>query len=105
MDRGLWHYTEGSDQNIPPKKEMQKGKMVVWGLLKNSWEKKWKAKEQKESYIHLNAEFQRVARREKKACLIDQCKEIEGNNRIVKTKDLFKKPRDTKGTFHAKMAQ
>ena len=105
MDRGLWHYTEGSDKNIPKKKEMQKGKMVVWGLLKKSWEKKWKAKEKKESYIHLNAEFQRVVRREKKACLIDQCKEIEGDNRIVKTKDLFKKLRDTKGTFHAKMAQ
>ena len=57
----------------------------------------------KERYTHLNAEFQRIARRDKKASLIDQCKEIEENNRIGKTRDLFKKIRDTKGTFHAKM--
>ena len=55
------------------------------------------------THIHLNAEFQRIARREKKAFLSDQCKEIEENNRMGKTKDLFKKFRDTKGTFHAKM--
>ena len=54
-------------------------------------------------YTHLNAEFQRIARRDKKAFLSDQCKEIEGNNRLGKTRDLFKKIRDTKGTFHAKM--
>ena len=58
---------------------------------------------EKERYTHLNAEFQRIARRDKKAFLSDQCKEIEGNNRIRKTRDLFKKIRDTKGTFHAKM--
>ena len=57
----------------------------------------------KERYTHLNAEFQRIARRDKKAFLSDQCKEIEENNRILKTRDLFKKIRDTKGTFHAKM--
>ena len=62
----------------------------------------WKAKE-KRKYTYLNAEFQRIARRDKKAFLSDQCKEIEGNNRIGKTRDLFKKIRDTKGTFHAKM--
>ena len=62
-----------------------------------------KSKGEKERYKHLNAEFQRTARREKKAFLSDQCKEIEGNNRIGKTRDLFKKIRDTKGTFHAKM--
>ena len=56
-----------------------------------------------ERYTHLNAEFQRIARRDKKAFLINQCKEIEENNRIGKTRDLFKKIRDTKGTFHAKM--
>ena len=56
-----------------------------------------------ERFKHLNAEFQRIARREKKAFLRDQCKEIEENNRIGKTRDLFKKIRDTKGTFHAKM--
>ena len=62
-----------------------------------------KGKGEKERYKHLNAEFQRIARRDKKAFLRDQCKEIEENNRMRKTRDLFKKIRDTKGTFHAKM--
>ena len=62
-----------------------------------------KSKGEKERYTHLNAEFQRIARRDKKAFLSDQCKEIEENNRRGKTRDLFKKIRDTKGTFHAKM--
>ena len=62
-----------------------------------------KGKGEKERYIHLNAEFQSTARRDKKAFLSDQCKEIEENNRMGKTRDLFKKIRDTKGTFHAKM--
>ena len=62
-----------------------------------------KGKEEKERYTHLNAEFQRIGRRDKKAFLSDQCKEIEENNRMGKTRDLFKKIRDTKGTFHAKM--
>ena len=62
-----------------------------------------KGKGEKESYTHLNAEFQRTARRDKKAFLSDQCKEIEKNNRMGKTRDLFKKIRNTKGTFHAKM--
>ena len=62
-----------------------------------------KVKGGKERYIHLNTEFQRIARRDKKAFLSDQCKEIEGNNRMGKTRDLFKKIRDTKGTFHTKM--
>ena len=61
-----------------------------------------KSKGEKESYTHLNAELQRIARRDKKAFLSDQCKEVEGNNRMGKTRDLFKKIRDTKGTFHAK---
>ena len=64
-----------------------------------------KGKGEKERYAHLNSEFQRIARRDKKAFLSDQCKEIEENNRMGKTRDLFKKMRDTKGTFHAKMAQ
>ena len=64
-----------------------------------------KGKGEKGRYTHLNAEFQRVARRDKKAFLSDQCKEIEENNRMGKTRELFKKIRDTKGTFHAKMAQ
>ena len=62
-----------------------------------------KSKGEKERYTHLNAEFQRIARRYKKAFLIDQCKEIEENNRMEKTRDLFKKIRDTKGIFNAKM--
>ena len=62
-----------------------------------------KGKGEKERYSHLNAEFQRIARRDKKALLHDQCKEIEGNNRMGKTRELFRKIRDTKGTFHAKM--
>ena len=62
-----------------------------------------KGKGEKERYTHLSAEFQRIARRDKKAFLGDQCKEIEGNNRMGKTRDVFKKIRHTKGTFHAKM--
>ena len=62
-----------------------------------------KSKGEKERYTHLNANFQRIARRDKKAFLSDQCKEIEEKNRMGKTRDLFKKIRDTKGTFHAKM--
>ena len=62
-----------------------------------------KIKGEKERYSHLNAEFQRIVRRDKKAFLSDQCKEIEENNRMGKTRDVFKKIRDTKGTFHAKM--
>ena len=74
--------------------------MVVWGGLTNRYVK---GKGEKERYTHLNAEFQRIARKEKKAFLSDQCKEIEENNRMGKTRDLFKKIRDTKGTFHTKM--
>ena len=62
-----------------------------------------KSKGEMKRYLHLNAEFQRIARRDKKAFLTNQCKEIEANNRMGKTRDLFKKIRDTKGTFHAKM--
>ena len=62
-----------------------------------------KSKGERERYTHSNAEFQRIARRDKKAFVSDQCKEIEENNRMGKTRDLFKKIRDTKGTFHAKM--
>ena len=64
-----------------------------------------KGKGEKERYNHLNAEFQRIARRDKKTFLSDQCKETEENNRMGKSRDLFKKIRDNKGTFHAKMAQ
>ena len=64
-----------------------------------------KSKDEKERYKHLNAEFQRTARRDKKDFLSNQCKEIEENNRMGKTRDLFQKIRDTKGTFHAKMGR
>ena len=77
--------------------------MIVWGSLTNSWEKKRsKGKGEKERYTQLNIEFQRIARRDKKAFLSDQCKEIEENNRMRKSRDLFKKIRDTKGIFHVK---
>ena len=82
---------------------MQEGKVVVWGGLTNSWEKKRKERQkEREQYTQLNAEFQRKTRRDKKAFLSEQCKEIEENNRMGKTRDLLKKIRDTKGTFHAK---
>jgi len=83
---------------------MQKGKMVVWEALQIT-EKRREAnrKGEKERYTHLNAEFQRIAKRDKKAFLSDHCKETEENNRMGKTRDLFKKIRDIKGTFHAKM--
>ena len=78
--------------------------MAVWGGLTNSCEKKRGEKQgEKERYTHLNVEFQRRAQREKKTFLSNQCKEIEENNKMGKTRDLFKKIRETKGTFHAKM--
>ena len=83
---------------------MQKAKWLSEEALQIS-EKRGDAKGrgEKERYTHVNAEFQRIARRDKKAFLSDECKEIEENNRMGKTRDLFKKIRDTKGTFHAKM--
>ena len=104
MDGGLWHCTGDRDQDHPQDKEMQKSKMAVWGDLTNSCERREvKGNGEKERHTHLNAEFQRIARRDKKAFLSDQSKEIEKNNRMGKTRDLFKKIRDTKGTFHAKI--
>ena len=76
--------------------------MAVWGGLANSCEKKISKKQRRKGNIHFNAEFQRIARRDKKAFLSDQCRIIEENNRMGKTKDLFRKIRDTKGTFHTK---
>ena len=81
---------------------MQKSKLSEEALQIAVKRREAKNKGEKERYIHLNAEFQRLARRSKKAFLSDQCKEIEENNRMGKTKDLFKKIRDTKGTVHAK---
>ena len=77
--------------------------MAVWGGLTNSCEKRGEKQRRKGRYKHLNAEFQRIARRDKKAFFSDQWKEIEENNRMGKTRDLFKKIRDTKGIFPAKM--
>ena len=83
---------------------MQKAKWLSEGALQIAEKRREaKGKGEKERYTHLNAEFQRTASRDKKAFLSDQCKEIEENNRMEKTRDLFKKIRDTKGTFHAKM--
>ena len=83
---------------------MQKSKMAVWEALQIAVKRREaKSKGEKERHKHLNAEFQRIARRDKKAFLSNECKEIEENNRMGKTRDLFKKIRDTKGTFHAKM--
>ena len=87
-------------------KEMQKSKMAVWGGLTNSCEKKRrKSKGEKERHTCFNAEFKRIARRDKKSFLSDQCKEIGESNRMGKTRDLFKKIRDTKETFHVKMSK
>ena len=82
---------------------MQQGKRLSEEALQITEKREGKGKEEKEWYIYLNAEFQRIARRDKKAFFSDQCKEIEENNRMEKTRDLFKKIRDIKGTFHAKM--
>ena len=82
---------------------MQKSKWLSEEALQIAMKRRDVKSREKERYIHLNAEFQRIARRDKKAFLSDQCKEIEGNNRMGKTRDLFKKIRDTKGTFHAKI--
>ena len=84
---------------------MQKVKWLSEGALQIAEKRREvKGKGEKERYIHLNAEFQSIARRDKKAFLSDQCEEIEENNRMGKTRDHFKKIRDTKGTFHAKWA-
>ena len=94
-------------KTIPKKKKCKKAKRLSEEALQiavKRIEVKNKGVE-KERYKHLNAEFQRIARRDKKAFLGDQCKEIEENNRMRKTRDLFKKIRDTKGIFHAKRAQ
>ena len=91
-------------KTILKKKKCKKAKWLSEESLQIADKRReMKGKGEKERYAHLNAEFQRTARRDKKAFLSDQCKEIEENNRMGKTRDLFKKIRDTKGTFHAKM--
>ena len=95
---------EAMNKTIPKKKKCKKAKWLSEEALQVAEERrKAKGKGEKERYTHLNAEFQRIARRDKKAFLGDQCKEIKDNNRMGKTRDLFKKIRDTKGTFQAKM--
>ena len=91
-------------KTIPKKKKCEKAKWLSEEALQIAEKRREaKGKGEKERYSHLNAEFQRIARRDKKAVLNDQLKEIEENNRMGKTRDLFKKIRDTKATFHAKM--
>ena len=91
-------------KSIRKKKKCKKAKWLSEEALQIAVKRREvKSKGEKERYTHLNAEFQRIARRDKKAFLSDQCKEIEENNRMRKTRDFFKKIRDTKGTFHAKM--
>ena len=91
-------------KTIPMEKKCKKAKWLSGEALQIAVKRREeKSKGEKERYTHLNAEFQRIARRDKKAFLSDQWKEIGGNNRMGNTRDLFKKVRDTKGTFHAKM--
>ena len=91
-------------KTIPMEKKCKQAKWLSGEALQIAVKRREaKSKGEKERYTHLNAEFQRTARRDKKAFLSNQCKEIEENNRMGKTRDLFKKIRDTKGTFHVKM--
>ena len=95
---------ETGSKTISVEKKCKKAKWLSGEALQISVKRREaKSKGEKERYTHLNAEFQRIARRDKKAFLSDQCKEIEENNRMGKTRDLFKKIRDAKGPFHAKM--
>ena len=91
-------------KTIPKKKKCKSAKWLLEEALQRAVKRREvKSKGEKERYTHLHAEFQRIARRDKKAFFSDECKEIEESNRMGKTRDLFKKIRDTKGTFHAKM--
>ena len=107
---GLWMEVcaivqETGIKTIPMEKKCKKAKWLSEEALQIAVKRREvKSKGEKEGYSHLNAEFQRIARRDRKAFLSDQCKEIEENNRMGKTRDLFKKIRDTKGTSHAKMS-
>ena len=96
---------EAGIKTIPKKKKCKKAKWSEEALQIAEERRDAKGKKEKERYTHLNAELQKIARRDKKAFLSDQCKEIEGNNRRGKSRNLFKKIRGPKGTFHAKWAQ
>ena len=104
MDGGCDIVQEAVIKTIPKKKKCKKAKWLSEEALQIAVKRREvESKGEKETYTHLNADFQRIARRDKKAFLSDQCKEIEENNTMEKTRDLFKKIRDTKGTLHAKM--
>ena len=109
MPDELWNEVRDTVQetgikNVPTEKKCKKAKWLSREALQIALERtEAKSKGEKERYKNLNAEFQRIARRDMKAILSDQCKEIEENNRMGKTRDLFKKIRDTKGIFHPKM--
>ena len=104
MDRSSDIVQEAVIKTILKKKQCKKARWLFEEALQIAVKRREvKSKGEKERYTHLNAEFQRIARRDKKAFLSEQCKEIEENNRMGKTRDLFKKIRDSKGTFHAKM--
>ena len=104
MDRSSWHCTGGSDQDHPKKKKCKKAKWFSEEALQIAEERREaKGKGEKKRYSHLNAEFQRIARRYMKAFLSDQCKDIEEKNRMGQTRELSKKISYTKETFHAKM--
>ena len=96
-------YRRQGSRPSPWKKKSKKAKCLSGEALQIAVKRKVKSKGEKERYKHLNAEFQRIARRDKKAFFSDQCKGKEEKNRMGKTRDLFKKIRDIKGTFHAKM--
>ena len=102
MGGGLQHCTCSGDQNHPQEKKCKEAEWLSEETLQIAEKREAKRNGEKERYIQLKAEFQRIARRRKKAFLRKQCKEIEGN-RLGKTRDLFNKIRDTKGMFHAKM--
>ena len=98
-------YGRQGSRPSPRKRNAKKGKWLSEEALQITEKRKVKGKEERKRYSHLNAEFQRIVRRDKKAFLSDQCKEIEENNTMGKTRDLFKKIRDTDGTIHAKMGK
>ena len=99
----VYNVQETQIKTIPMEKKCEKAKWLSEEAFQIAVKRKMKSKREKERYKHLNAEFQTIARRDKKAFLSDQCKELEEKNRMGKTRDLFKKIRDTKGTFYAKM--
>jgi len=109
LPEALWMEVRNIVQEVviktsPKKKKCKNAQQLSEEALQIAEEgRETKGKGEKERYTHLNTEFPRIARRDKKAFLSEQCKEIEKNNRMGKTRDLFKKIRDTKGTFHAKM--